>query len=325
MKRTMDVYQPNLMDYYDTLWGLIIYGNGNVDAKTAAKTSECSKFFHHISNTSDIAKCYWKSGVVKYFNHFYEEDLLNKVDKTFKELFYSYLFKVNEISPKYDETPVTHFWISYDERLKIYSLLTPLKDYLSETYANKHAQFYLGYCLERLNIKSDTDEIIKYYTLSADQGFLIAQRELASFYDNFGEPSNAELCFKYYKLAADQQIKNFSVKLKIDPFAEMGMSRRVNLKDAFGHYKSVINYEAACDEKMLMIAARCHEEGIGTTVNVKKALMYYKVVKEQAFTISSTPIAKVATCYELGIGIPKNIREAIKYYKVWIKYPYISS
>ncbi len=323
----MEIYPPTFMDHYDTLWGLVIYGTGNgysgVDAKTAAKTSECSKLFYQLSISSDMAKCYWKSGVVKYFNHYYSQDLLSKVDKTFKELFYSYLFKVNEITNRFVPS-LNHPWVTYSDRLEIHSLFNPLKDYLSETYANKHAQFFLGYCLEHLNVKSDLEEIIKYYTLSADQGLLEAQRGLASFYDNRGEHLNAELCFKYYKLALDQQIKNFSAKLKIDPFAGMGMSRRVNLKDAFAHYKSVINWEVNCDEKMLMIAARCHEEGIGTAVNVKKALMYYKAVKEQAFTVSSTPLAKVITCYEHGIGTPKNLKEAIKYYKVWIKHPYIS-
>lgn len=149
---------------------------------------------------------------------------------------------------------------------------------------------------------------------------------LAHSYDyGYGVPQDAQLCFKYFKMAADQQIKNLSKKLKIDLFAENGMSRRVNLKDAFQHYKAVLTGEVACDEKLLLNAARCHEEGIGTAVNVRKALNYYKVVKENSIMISTLPIAKVAACYELGTGTPKNLSQAIKYCKVWIKHPFIGS
>jgi len=300
MKRSREVFQPNLMDHYDTIWGLIIYG-GDIDLKTAAKTSECCRLFHQISITSDIAKCYWKFKVLKCFKSFYEEDLSNKVNKTFKEFCYSYLTKVYHIAKNYEKT-INFQKLSPKERLELYSLLNPVKEYLSETFANRYAQFCLGYCLQQRENKSTLNEFVKYYTLSADQGLLKAQTKLARDYDyGYSLAQDKELCFKYYKMAADQQIKILSKELKIDPFAGMGMSCRINLKDAFQHYKAVLTGEVAFDEKLLLTAARCHEDGIGTAVNVKKALNYYKVVKENSITISSLSVAKVAVCYELGI------------------------
>ena len=316
----MEVYQSSFMDHYDIIWGLIIYGNGNVDAKTVAKTSEVSKFFHHLSITSDIARCYWKSGVVKYFNHYYQEDLLNKVDKTFKELFYCYLTKFNEITSKYHRNYKSHYRLSEKKCLKFCALLDPLKEYLSVPTANRLAQFYFSYCLEYTTLKLGSEEIIKYYTLSADQGFTKAQYRLATIYeDGRGVSVDTKLKFKYYKLAADQQINKLNVKRKIDLFTQKVMSERVNLEEAFLHYKTLI-YHDVCNEKLLFVAARCHEEGLDTEVNVKRALNYYKVITNNFFMSDSSPIVKVANCYEEGIGTPENIMEAIKYYKVYTRW-----
>ncbi len=323
MKRSREVYQPSFMDHYDTIWGLVIYG-ADIDLKTAAKTSECCKLFHEISTSSDIAKCYWKFKILKYFKSYYEEDLLNKVNKTFKEFCYSYLVKVDDIAKKCEKQIDSLGWLMREEHLELVTGLKPIKEYLSENTAHKSAQYCLGHYMEQGEIESTPNEPFRYHTLSAEQGLLNAQTYLARSYDyGYGVPQDKELCFKYFKLAADQQIKILSKKLKIKPFAEKGMSRRVNLKDAFQHYKALLSGEGPCDEKLLLNAARCHEEGIGTAVNVRKALNYYKIIKNYSFVITSIPIAKVATCYELGIGTPKSLREAIKYYKVWIKHPYV--
>ena len=325
MKRSREVYQPSFMDHYDTIWGLIIYG-ADIDLKTAAKTSECCKLFHEISVSSDIAKCYWKFKILKCFKSYYDEDLLNKVNKTFKEYCYSYLAKVDRVAKKCEKhiDSLGWGWLLHEKRPNLVSGLNPIKEYLSETSAHKAAQYCLGHYMDQGEIESTHNESVKYYTLSADQGLLKAQTLLARYYDyGYGVPQDRDLCFKYFKLAADQQIKILSQKLKIEPFAEKGMSRRVNLKDAFQHYKALLNGEGPCDEKLLLNAARCHEEGIGTTVNVRKALNYYKVVKDYSYVISSLPVAKVATCYEHGIGTPKSLAQCIKYYKVWIKHPLI--
>lgn len=308
---------PQVIDHYDTIWSLIIYGNEGVDAKTVSKTAEVSKFFHHISIHSDIAKCYWKSGVVKYFNHYYEEDLLNKVDKTFKELFYSYLTKINEITTKYHRNFKWDYKLNHQETTEFRTLLNPFEIYLSEPIANKLTQFYYSYCLEDQS-QAVPEEFVKYYTLSADQGYIEAQCRLGALYEN-GRiiPKNEMLHFKYYKLAADQQIKKLLDKRKIDLFAQKVMSQRVNLEEAFEHYRSILY---VCDEKLLFVAARCLEEGLGTEVNVKRALNYYKVITNNFFMSDSSPIIKVAECYEQGIGTPENIMEAIKYYKVYVRW-----
>jgi len=320
MKRSRAVFQPNLMDHYDTIWGLIIYGNGDVDAKTVSKTAEVSKFFHHISINSDIAKCYWKSGVLKYFNHYYQEDLLNKVDKTFKELFCSYLTKINEITLKFHQNFKCNNKLSEKKYLKFSTLLNPLKEYLSEPSANRLTQYHFSYCLECTTLKLGSEEIIKYYTLSANQGFIEAQCRLSTIYEyGRGVPVDTKLQFKYVKLAADQQIKKLSVKRKIDLFAQKVMSQRVNLEEAFQHYLSIIYYDV-CDEKLLFVAARCLEEGLDTEVNVKRALNYYKVITNNFFMSDSSSIVKVAKYYEQGIGTPENIMEAIKYYKVYARW-----
>ncbi len=315
----MQVFQPSFMDHYETIWSLIIYGNGGIDVKTVAKTSEVSKFFHHISINSDIAKCYWKSGVVRCFSHYYEKDLLNKVNKTFKELFYSYVNKVNEITSKYHSLFKVHFKLNIQEALEFRNLLIPLKEYLSEPSANRLSQFYLSHSLED-ETKSAPEEIIKYYTLSADQGFVEAQCRLAAIYEQGRMvPKNEMLHFKYYKLAADQQIKKIYVKRKIDLFAQKVMTQRVNLEEAYEHYISILYYDI-CNEKLLFIAARCHEEGLDTEINLKRALNYYKVITNNFFMSDSSPIVKVAKCYEQGIGTPENIMEAIKYYKVYTRW-----
>ncbi len=307
-----------VLDHYDTIWGLIIYGTGNeytgVDTKTAAKNSECSKLFQHITNTSDRSNCYWKGNVTKYFNYFYEEDTF-KANKTFRELFFSYSKKMIVVLNKCEK------FNTYNE---VYKFLSPLKKYLFETYANSQAQFDLASCYSSINMGyhfTSIEDSIKLYHLSADQGFFKAEQKLASIYE-FGELNqlqNFNLAFKYYKLAADHLIKDIYKKFDMKPIIDIGSVQHVCLKDAHEHFKMIQRGNIICDKTILLAAARCHEEGIGTMINLKTAVKYYKLVSNAKYNLRDDIIRKVAEFYEKGIGTPKDLSEAIKYYKVCIK------
>lgn len=317
MKRGYEMgYQ--VMDHYDIVWGLIIYGMGNeyggVDTPTAAKVSECSKLFHQISISSDMARCYWKGNVIKHYNCFYEEDTL-KADKSFRELFFSYSHKMMIVLGKCEK------FKTYNE---VYKLLSPLKKYLSEPFANSHAQFLLANCYSCANMGynfTNVENSVKFFHLSADQGFLSAEEDLGIIYEygKLNQLRDLNLAFKYYKLAADHRILDDYKKLDVKPAIDIGISQIFSLKSASVHFKDVQRGYISCNRKFLFTAARCHEEGIGTMIDLKKAVKYYRVVPNAMYFFKNRIIFRVANFFEEGIGTQKNLSEAIKYYKVCIK------
>lgn len=316
MKRSASIYQPFIEHSY-TAWELAIYGTGNeysgLSPYIATRISECCKLFHQISCSSDRARVYWQAHVVQLFD-LYKDEFENKPNIIWRNLFFSYSQKMNDIAIEIDVLICDNADLNQSE---VINLLKPLKAHGRNPNGDKHIQYHLFQYFQ-----SERDKSFEFLRLSADQGLGVAQYRLAKAYAHgyYGAKKDPKEAFKYYKLVADQWINEFGDS---DYHLERGVNKRINLEKAAVHYMGVVDRKEIINEKMLFAAAYCYEKGIGTSVNFKIALKYYKQIASYVKYIdldrclnNQISMIKVASCYERGFGTTKNIPEAIRYYKL---------
>ena len=76
---------------------------------------------------------------------------------------------------------------------------------LSAEQGYAQAQNYIGYCYQHgKGVKKDYEEAVKWYRLSAEQGNSYAQKNLGNcYYDGYGVKRNYNEAVKWYKLSAE--------------------------------------------------------------------------------------------------------------------------
>ena len=155
----------------------------------------------------------------------------------------------------------------------------------------------------------DYKQAIKFFKLSADQGYPPAQNKLGVKYENSdGVKPNYSEAIKYFKLAAKQG--NVSAQYKLGVIYDEGKYLSKNDNKAFKYFKLAANQGDSSAQYNL---ASMYQNGDGVKQDYKEAIKYYKLSADQGFPPAQNNLGSI---YKNGDGVEQDYKEAIKYYKL---------
>lgn len=322
-------FNPTSENYFSA-WGLAIYGNGSkylgLDPVIAAKTLKLCKFFKEVGETSDQALNYWKWHTCDLYK-VNENDYENTVE-VWKDLFISKTKEMQQIAAKCEEFYNSKSWSSC---IEIINLLDPLKDISLHKNANPKIQYHIAHLNDKGSI-----EALKYYKLSARQGHVDAQYELALYYvsqyENKDDLVFMEKALNFFELAASQG--HLAALEELGYCYKSGNGCVIDLQKAFECYKKLADLGGDA-----YYVGYCFKDGKGVSVNFEEALKYFKMCgdrgdkknlvslwKEHGIGGASDQyIAQVEKGhfkskidlikkYEYGIATATNFDETVKFY-----------
>ena len=346
MKRISTPLAPTLSptfnpvsDDYFTAWGLVIYGNdskySDFDPISAANTLEVCSFFKLVGETSDQSLKFWKWHVCDLYK-INEKDHENTI-KVWKDLFISKTKEMQQIVAKCENFYSPKSWFSRTIS-ELVDLLDPVKDIALYPKANKKVQYHIAYLYAHLLEGEDgRKEALKYYKLSARQGHVDAQYELALYYVRQYEDKDdlffMEKALNFFELAANQE--HILALEELGYCYKSGNGCSIDLKNAFECYKKLADLGGNAD-----YVAECYKNGNGVFVNFEEALKYFKMGADQGYKAkkivslwkehgiggaSDRYIAQVEKGnfkskldlikkYEYGIALATNFDETVKFY-----------
>jgi TPR repeat protein/serine/threonine protein kinase len=195
---------------------------------------------------------------------------------------------------------------------------TRLMPWLNLAVENTHdmtcmyARYILGVCYsEGLGCKKDIREGLRWYRLSAEQGYSAAQAYMGfAYYSGMGVVQNLQEAVRWYSLSADQGYAAAQCNLGL--CYEHGYGAVKNPDNAVKWYKAGAEQG---DAASLYNLGHCYEHGLGKTVgavNLEKAFEYYLQSAEIGYTSGQY---KVGYCYYTGEGTPQNLDCAVAWFR----------
>lgn len=140
-------------------------------------------------------------------------------------------------------------------------------------------QCNLAECFEEgRGIKKSSQNALYYYRLAADNGNEFAQDRLGEAYlkGELGLKSDAKRAVDYYRLAAGQG-NEFSLTRLAECY-EAGKGVEQSFEQAFKYYKLAADIQIKKGTSTAIVQlAKCYEWGIGTEPSLNKAIYYYKL------------------------------------------------
>ncbi len=181
---------------------------------------------------------------------------------------------------------------------------------LSAEQGNEVAQCNLGMMYKTgEGVTQDYELAVKWLKLSAEQGNAIAQNTLGQMYEN-GEsvPQDYEQAVKWFKLAAEQGNTYGQSNLGFMYFNGRGIQQNYTEALKWFTLSAEQNNYNACAMLGLM-----YKGGHGTSKDYAKAFKWYKIAAERGHVVAQQALGEM---YESGTGVTKNYEEAIKWYKL---------
>ncbi len=207
-------------------------------------------------------------------------------------------------------------YIASDKKGKDKDIINLLRLSASHDSMNQYVvglMYLTGYFedFENFKITIDYKEAIRYFNLSAEQGDVRAQIQLARIYEKIIQ--NYRESIRYYLLIS----KNYKyVYLILYEFARLYEEGKVFKKD---YTEALRLYTASYNlHKENFSAAKLgifYEKGLGCEINYENAVHFYNIIKN---SYSKVPDAFInyAKMLEEGRGVEKNIKEAYRlFYK----------
>jgi hypothetical protein len=157
--------------------------------------------------------------------------------------------------------------------------------------------------------QSQDDKLaIKYYKLSADQGYHHALYRLGEIYEKKSCTKQPNYCkaIKYFKLAAKQGYDE--AQLKLGYIYDEGEYLPKNYSKAFKYFK--LAADQGNSRAQYNIATMYHH-GDGVKEDWYEATKYMKLAADQGVSRAQY---LVGVAYENGYGVEKNVEKAIEYY-----------
>ncbi|MBQ3965626.1 MAG: sel1 repeat family protein [Treponema sp.] len=179
------------------------------------------------------------------------------------------------------------------------------------TYAangNPYFQFCLGRCYEHgQQVEKNYEEAVTWYTLSAEQGYRMAQNNLACMYlDGNGVPKDAAKAIYWFEKAAEKG--DAFGYLNIGEMYQEGNGLPQDYKKALEYY----NKAAAMDApEAYDCIGHMYELGLGLSQSDKKAFKNFKKAAELDYAPCQYD---VGVAYRDGIGVRKNLKEAKRWF-----------
>lgn len=183
---------------------------------------------------------------------------------------------------------------------------------------HREAQYYLGkVLLEALRLsggwaREDTcyDEAIKWYRLSAELGYIDAQRELAFFYyhGSFVAQDYAE-AFKWYSKAAEQ--KSPSSRYMVGVMYHQGLGVEQDYAQAIKYYSlATERYKSEICPRAPLALAQMYFEGDGVEVDKQEAVAWLHKAGEMGNAVAA---ARLGEMYFKGEVVEADEIEAMKW------------
>ena len=152
------------------------------------------------------------------------------------------------------------------------------------------------------------EEAVRLLLLSANQGFPLAQLELADCYaDGYGVAINPIEAFSWYYKAACSG--NPDAQYEVAVCYEQGNGIDRNLQKAVEWYQKAAEQGIAESQYNL---AQCYANGLGVKQDAEKAVFWYQKAAAQG---NSYAQFNLGSCYLQGIGVPINKSVAKKYFE----------
>ncbi len=175
---------------------------------------------------------------------------------------------------------------------------------------NPNAQYMLGECWEKgrgIQAPRNDNTAINWYTLSAKQGFLDAQKHLTYMYSM---KRNYVEAFRWYCAAAEQgDTHSINMVGYYYLFGKGGIQKNYN--EAVKCFQKLFELGKELASANLYLGI-CYEYGYGVEMNPEKAFSYYyDAVFKHGNVYAYFELAK---CYERGFGVEQNISMAINLY-----------
>ena len=184
---------------------------------------------------------------------------------------------------------------------ELFSLLSSLAE-----KNNSEAQFYLGWF--HIKIKKDTNESVKWFRKSAENGDHGGQYTLGLLYrSGIGVSKDNVESFKWIRKSAEQG--RAEAQNSLGKLYETGNGVSKNYSEAVKWYRKAVEQDYLAAKNSL---GKMYENGYGVSKNYAEALKLYRETAEKGNAEGQNNLGYM---YENGYGVQKNYVEAIKLYR----------
>ena len=156
--------------------------------------------------------------------------------------------------------------------------------------------------------KKDYAEVLKWFSLAAEQGNAEGQNYLGFFYrQGLGVDQDYSAALKWFKKAADQGFA--AGQCNMGDMYQHGLGVDQDFTEAMKWYRKAADqgYEIGqCDMGYM------YRQGFGVTQDYSEAIKWYKKAAEQGFEGGQI---NLGVMYDQGLGVTKDCMEAFKWYK----------
>ena len=166
----------------------------------------------------------------------------------------------------------------------------------------------LYYLAENHYDNDNLDDALKYFQRSAEMGYVEAQLELASMYEDgcFGEEDYV-MAAKWYRKAAEQG--DVYAQWCMADLYEAGLGVPQSYDEAAKWYRKAADQGDADAQNNL---GYCYSKGNGVTQSYTEAVKWYRKAADQG---DASAQFNLGLCYENGNGVTQSYTEAVKWYR----------
>ena len=166
-------------------------------------------------------------------------------------------------------------------------------------------QWFMGVGYSLLFKEKDESEAVKWYRKAAEQGYDIAQVDLAKCYtEGKGVTSNYEEAVKWYRKAAE--LGNAEAQFELAVCYAEGKGTKKNVEESARWYRKAAEQGHA---KAQFELGRCYTQGNGVSRNDVEAVKWYSKAAGQGITDARFALSK---CYWKGVGVLQDRVKAVK-------------
>ena len=184
-----------------------------------------------------------------------------------------------------------------------------IKEAKAGSVLSEVSQCELGDCYsEGKGVEVNHTEAVKWYRMSAERGFAIAQENLGVKYANGrGVEKDESEAVKWYRKAAEQGRP--SSQYLLGCCYDQGKGVEKDEKEAAKWYRKAADQGFSFAQYCLGV---CYEMGEGVEKDEEEAVKWYRKAAEQGHTDAQFSLGE---CYYNGEGVDENLDEAAKWYR----------
>lgn len=171
----------------------------------------------------------------------------------------------------------------------------------------------LGYCYKHgQGVKEDRYEAVRLYGLGADQNHATSLNNLGYCYQHgYGVQKDLQEAVRLYKRSADQG--HSTAQNNLGYCYQYGQGCEKNLAEAVRLYELSASQGCSFGQNSL---GHCYKRGHGVPKDYSKAVYYYRLSAEQGHATAQN---NLGYCYQYGQGVDVNYGEAVRWYKLSVE------